>query len=664
MMFNIRRLEDRIFFDGESSYAAEDLHGGEIFFAESCPDTDLNEPLSPEDTSEIRKTATARSGRPAYLLNPIPDQTVGEGSHFSLSIPYGTFREPDGETLHYWSFSPDHHPEWMNFDGRTFSGTPTQADVGTYDIIVLGTDGDFLGEADIFRVTVANVNDAPELSEQIPAQTATQHSPFIYTVPSGTFYDADGDRLTLIAYNLPGWLSFDGRTFSGTPESESDNLASMITVRASDISGAFADCRFSLTVLNFNDPAYIVNPISDQTVGEGSRFSLSIPSGTFREPDGETLHYWSFSPDHHPEWMNFDGRTFSGMPTQADVGNYDIIVLGTDGDFLGEADIFRVTVLNVNDAPELSEQIPAQTATQHSSFVYTVPSGTFYDADGDRLTLTVYSIPGWLSFDGRTFSGTPESESDNLTSAITVRASDTSGTFADCRFSLTVLNFNDPAYIVNPILDQTVGEGSHFSFSIPVGTFAEPDGENLYYWSFSPDHHPEWMSFDGRTFSGTPTHADVGKYDIIVLGTDSEFLGDAVYFTVTVTASIPPVIEKFSDGRINYSGSDWIKLDSGQDAVVSDGDNINFSGGEFRLVCDGMADGDEFRAPSTLGEVEYTEDGFRVSLGGTASPESVAEFIRNIEFRNISSFPSFAFRKINIILKDGTGGIYDSRNEV
>ena len=77
--------------------------------------------------------------------------------------------------------------------------------------------------SDTFRLTLAPVNDAPVLAELIADQTVSEETAWSFTVPSGSFADADSD-LTYTATladgsALPSWLSFDAttQTFSGTP---------------------------------------------------------------------------------------------------------------------------------------------------------------------------------------------------------------------------------------------------------------------------------------------------------------------------------------------------------------------------------------------------------------------------------------------------------------
>jgi len=111
------------------------------------------------DADRLENFDGQMAGADAVLVNPVTDAMVPaaiEGQDWHFTIPPGTFVEPDGETLHYWSFAPDapdHHPTWMTLTGNTLSGTPPldaergpdQPDdaSGVTPVIVLGTDPDF-----------------------------------------------------------------------------------------------------------------------------------------------------------------------------------------------------------------------------------------------------------------------------------------------------------------------------------------------------------------------------------------------------------------------------------------------------------------------------------------------------------------------------------------
>jgi hypothetical protein len=193
------------------------------------------------------------------LANAIADQAATEDQAFSFAVPANTFADVDapyGDTLTYTATlaSGAALPGWLAFDAatRTFSGTPANGDVGAVDIKITVTDGAGTFASDEFRITVANVNDAPTLANAIADQAATEDQAFSFAVPANTFADVDapyGDTLTYTATlaggaALPSWLTFDTatRTFSGTP-ANGDVGAIDVKVTATDGSNAFAQRR-------------------------------------------------------------------------------------------------------------------------------------------------------------------------------------------------------------------------------------------------------------------------------------------------------------------------------------------------------------------------------------------------------------------------------------
>src|SRR5205085_1923654 len=106
-------------------------------------------------------------------------------------------------------------PSWLTFDvaTRTFSGTPTNIEVGSLNIKVITTDKSGASANDIFAITVANTNDAPTLANAIADQTATEDTFPTLRSSDLTFADVDaGDILTYSATlenggALPSWLT-------------------------------------------------------------------------------------------------------------------------------------------------------------------------------------------------------------------------------------------------------------------------------------------------------------------------------------------------------------------------------------------------------------------------------------------------------------------------
>ena len=392
--------------------------------------------------------------------------TVSGSSSLLLASTAQVRYVPDGANGETATFA---FKAWDQTSGSATVGAST----GLADTSTSGGSSAFSNTSAQASMTVSSVNDAPIVGSTIGSQSATKDAAFSFTVPNGTFVDVDtGDTLTFTATladgsALPAWLSFNPstRTFSGTPaRSDVGNLS--IRVTATDSSSATVSTTFSLTVNNSNLPPVVATPVADQAVAQGGSFSFTVPTDTFTDPDvGEILTLSATLADGSalPAWLSFNPstRTFSGTPENGDVGNLSVRVTATDSASASVSTTFGLSVTNVNDAPVLSGTLNAQTATQNSSFSFTVPAGTFTDPDvGDTLTLSATqadgsALPGWLSFNPatRTFSGTP-ANGDVGGLSIRITATDGSNVSVSTAFNLTIAASNtsggDPEFRMNP----------------------------------------------------------------------------------------------------------------------------------------------------------------------------------------------------------------------
>ena len=196
------------------------------------------------------------------LANAIADQTTKQGDAFNFQIPTDTFTDIDaGDVLTYSATLENGNalPIWLTFNPttRTFSGTPTNNNVGSLNVKAIATDKAGASVSDIFALTVQNVNDAPIVQNAIADQTTKQGDAFNFQIPTNTFTDIDaGDVLTYSATlengnALPSWLSFNAttRSFSGTPNINDIGLLNL-KATATDKSGASISDRFIITIAN------------------------------------------------------------------------------------------------------------------------------------------------------------------------------------------------------------------------------------------------------------------------------------------------------------------------------------------------------------------------------------------------------------------------------
>jgi phospholipase/lecithinase/hemolysin/DNA-binding XRE family transcriptional regulator len=230
------------------------------------------------------------------------------------------------------------------------------------------------------------------VSNAIPDQNAKQGTAFNFQVPTNTFTDIDaGDVLTYSATlengnALPIWLTFNSatRTFSGTPTN--DNVGSLNVKVATDKAGASVNDIFVIAVENVNDAPIVANLIADQNAKQGTAFNFQIPTNTFTDIDaGDVLSYSATLENGNslPSWLTFNSvtRTFSGTPTNDNVGNLNVKAIATDKAGATVSDIFTITVENINDAPVLKNPLLDQTAKVNSTFTFTLPQNTFSDPD-------------------------------------------------------------------------------------------------------------------------------------------------------------------------------------------------------------------------------------------------------------------------------------------
>jgi VCBS repeat-containing protein len=110
-------------------------------------------------TSTATLTVRANGANDApTVANPLVD-AVGQpvGSLFSYTVPANAFADVDSASLTYTAndLTNGALPSWLAFNAatRTFSGTPTEIDSGTYSIKVVASDGSLTG-VDIFTLIV------------------------------------------------------------------------------------------------------------------------------------------------------------------------------------------------------------------------------------------------------------------------------------------------------------------------------------------------------------------------------------------------------------------------------------------------------------------------------------------------------------------------------
>lgn len=549
-----------------------------------------------------------------YVAQPIPDQTALEDSNWLYKLPGNIFADPDGHPLTLSvSSSGGELPAWLSYNASTFefSGKPPLNYIGTVLVTVRATDGQ-ASASDTFEINISNVNDNPVLAQPIANQSVAEDTAWTFTVPSGTFTDIDDDALTLTASlsdgsDLPAWLSFDGvtDTFSGTPPTNYNGTSTLL-VRASD-GTADVVTTFDLTVTAVNDAPAVVSAIVDQSAIENAAWSFMVPANTFTDAEGNALSYSASLSDGSvlPVWLNFDAatRTYSGTPPFGSAGAIELQISASDGSLVGTA-TFNLSIDTDQVIPEATwvgtdgpdrawlwntdEVIDPRKGDddingQDGSDTFLWRMGDGNDTLGIRATAgdtdEVYLIdvlpsgvqigtdPDWPNH--LTISVLATGEVITLTDQL--GADNVGSQFDQLRFRDGILwSFatlsekagagtpptNTAPIVSNTIADQTVSEGSSWSFTVPANTFYDAEGDALALSAALSNGSalPSWLSFDtgSTSFAGTTPAGSAGILSLQVSATDGE-LSSVATFALTISSGqfIPEATWVGTDGPDN-----------------------------------------------------------------------------------------------------------------
>jgi len=463
-------------------------------------------------------TAPTISGSPATTV------TVGNSYAFTPEAV-----DPDGQVL---SFSVDNLPSWAGFDTLTgeLSGTPAEADVGTFDGIVISvSDGAASSSLPSFDISVS-AGEPPPPDNLAPVISGSPAS----AVTVGDFYsfrpaasDPDGQALFFRISGKPGWASFSASTgrLSGTPGSGAVGTHADIVISVSDGAATTSLPAFTITVVAANRaPVIGGTPVTSVVAGQAYSFQP-----TASDADGNALAY---SITGRPSWASFSQSTgrLSGTPGANHVGSFNNVQISvSDGIAVSSLPAFSIRVDAANRAPAISGT-PSTSATVGQAYLFQ-PTAT--DGDGDTLTFSITGRPSWASFNQSTgrLSGTPTSAGSH--GGIVISVDDGRATASLAPFTITVSApppaNRAPVISGNPPTSVLVDRPYDFR-----PTASDPDGDTL---GFAISNKPSWASFDAATgrLWGTPDAADAGSWSgIRITVSDGRASASLASFTIVV----------------------------------------------------------------------------------------------------------------------------------
>lgn len=248
---------------------------------------------------------------------------------------------------------------------------------------------------------------------------------------------ADPAGKSVTDYQVYDSLASDSFTVNGTTEHASSASAAITVASLSSISlaagsatgtdtlevrayngsywGDWTSVSVAVSATVTASPPVLAQQTTSQTWTEGQHVQFALPSGTFTDPNGETLTYSASQSNGSalPSWLTFNAATdsFSGTaPSSAQ--SLSLTVTATDTSGLSVKDTFAAAITQQTSTstsstgPVLAHQTANQTWALGQRVDLQLPSNTFSDP-GATLTYTAKelsgpSLLGWVSFNTHT----------------------------------------------------------------------------------------------------------------------------------------------------------------------------------------------------------------------------------------------------------------------
>jgi PKD repeat protein len=344
-------------------------------------------------------------GDTPILANPINDQVTNEDALYAFTFDLNTFDDVDSVALlSYTATQSDNSglPAWLCFDAssRTFTGTPLNDDVGTYEIKITASNLAMSSATDVFTITVVNTNDAPAFTSSIENQTIPEDSDALVLTIAVHDVDTDISSLTLNCISTNQKLiqneniivqgTGTSRTITIHPEPDVSGKSN-IELSLSD-SALTSTTSFVLNVHEINDLPSISMQFDAQTF-ENTSVSINLTVSDIETSSAELFVTASSSNQMlvADEGIQFDRSQEPIMMTitpMADVtGVLTITVLVFDGTDWVQS-LLNLNILARNHPPQISDISDQKT---FESLTIGPIDFTITDADADTLTLAVYS---------------------------------------------------------------------------------------------------------------------------------------------------------------------------------------------------------------------------------------------------------------------------------
>ncbi len=284
------------------------------------------------------------------------------GAQSAERIAHGAWRKPSfSEERGTQGIEVDTGDLQIGIDPLTHTAvfTATTDSAGVFTVKFTVTDPEGLADADTILITVTGANDPPALLNPIPDLSFPEDSgPQIAAANlNAVFFDPDpGSAFVFSATSdnpdILAWVQNDSLWVEGTLNYFGEGS---VVVMADDGEFTVSD-TFTVAITPVNDPPTLISPIADLAFPEdgGPRLAAASLSAIFHDPDSGAGLSFSIISDNPDIQALLAGDSLTVASSLNYFGEGRVSVIAQDDGGLAATDTFIVTILPVNDPPEIA----------------------------------------------------------------------------------------------------------------------------------------------------------------------------------------------------------------------------------------------------------------------------------------------------------------------